>query len=166
MHNLTFDCVGCINDEIFVGLIRFIRSQQKPISSLTINISSLGGNVASGISIYNFLKNLSFPIRTHNMGEVSSAAILPYLSGTIRTAEPISKFMIHPLTIGINSELPYHKVQEILRGIDLDIKNFGKIISTETNSLNGQCNIENLLKSDSLVLDPPTAYEYGIVTEM
>ena len=166
MLNLHFDCVGCINDEIFLSLIRFIKSQQEPISSLTIHISSLGGNVASGISIYNVLKKMPFPIHTHNIGEASSAAILPYLSGSTRTADPISKFMIHPITIGINSELPYHKVQEILRGIDLDIKNLGKIISTETNSLNGQCNIENLLKSDSLVLDLPTAYKYGIVTEM
>lgn len=166
MRNLYFDLVGVINDESFAGLLHFINSQRESISSLTLNICSLGGNVASGIGMYNFLKNLSFPIHTHNMGEVTSAAILPYLSGKIRTAEPISKFMLHPITIGINSELPYHKVQEILRGIDLDIKNFGKIISTETNSLNGQCNIENLLKSDSLVLDLSAAYKYGIVTKM
>ncbi len=105
-------------------------------------------------------------MHTHNLGEVSSAAILPYLSGKVRTAESISKFMIHPLTIGINGELPYHRVQEILHGIEIDIKNFETVICQETNSLNTKHDVEKLLKSDSLVLDPKAAYECGIVTEI
>lgn len=164
--NLQFDIIGSINDDIYAALKNYIYSQPEPISKLTVNIISVGGSVTPAIGIYNFLKSLPFHIHTHNLGEVSSAAILPYLSGKTRTAEPISKFMIHPIKIGIKNEMPYNAIQEILHNLELDIKNFQKIINIETNSLNGNHNIEKLLKSDSLILDSQSAYKCGIVTCM
>jgi ATP-dependent protease ClpP protease subunit len=138
--NIRFDFIGSINDDNTLALRNFIDSQAhiKPISSLTINISSLGGCVASGITIYNYLKQQPFPIATHNLGEVSSAALLLYLAGSTRTAAPVSKFMIHPIKIGISGDFPYFQVEELLKSIDMDIKNYARIVDSETNSLNKQ----------------------------
>lgn len=163
--NLQFDFIGPINDDNILDLRNCIANAPQPISNLTINISSLGGSVMSGITIYNYLKRQNFHISTHNIGEVSSAAILLYLAGCTRTSESISKFMIHPLSIGVNGDLPYHKVQELLRGIDADIKNYKAIVDRETNSMNGRYNVEQFLKSDSLMLDWKLAFECGIINQ-
>ncbi|MGN0506667.1 MAG: ATP-dependent Clp protease proteolytic subunit [Lachnospiraceae bacterium] len=163
--NLRFDFIGPINDENILTLRNFIY-QHDQITSLTINISSLGGTVYSGITIYNLLKQMTFPITTHNLGEVASSAILLYLAGTTRTAESISKFMIHPISIGVNGDLPYYKVQELLNGIDADINNFLSIMNKETNGFNGLYDIEHYLKNDSLALDLLNAYKCGLVTNM
>lgn len=158
-----FDFIGEINDENIFSLMDFTRSVQD-ISKLTINISSGGGSVFSAITIYNYLKNLPYEITTHNLGEVSSAAILLYLAGTIRTSEDIAKFMIHPLAIGINGNLPYNKVSELLKSIDIDIKNYGIIVNGVTNNLQEKYDVEYHLKNDSLVLNKTQAFECGLVT--
>ncbi len=163
--DLRFDFIGPINDDNILTLRNYIF-QNSEITSLTINISSLGGSVYSGITIYNLLKQMPFPITTHNLGEVASSAILLYLAGTTRTAETISKFMIHPLSIGVNGDLPYYKVQELLNNIDADITNYLNIVNKETNNFNGLYDIEHYLKNDSLALDLPSAYSCGLVTNM
>lgn len=164
--NLSFDFIGPINDDNIMCLCNFIVNQEEPINHLTINISSLGGATASGITIYNYLKQQSFPITTHNLGEVSSAAVLLYLAGTSRTAEAISKFMIHPVQVSAGNDLPYHKVEELLKIVDADIKNYAKIVNTETNSLNGLFDVDAFLRTSSITFDVGGAYKCGIVTKM
>lgn len=89
-----------------------------------------------------------------------------FLAGTTKTAEPISKFMIHPISLSLNGNFTYLQIQEFLRNIDADIENFRQIIDCETNSLKGKYNAAQILKGDNLVLNPQSAYECGIVTKM
>lgn len=120
----TFNFIGSVSEQSVSDFISTIENIKTPINSITINISSLGGGVTPGITMYNYLKNKQFNIITHNLGEVSSAALLIYLGGKIRTAEDISKFMLHPITICINESSTYYKVQEILNGVEADIQNY------------------------------------------
>lgn len=163
MH-LTFDFIGPIDDNNIITLRNFIESHED-IADLTINISSLGGTTYSGITIYNYLKRQEFPIHTHNLGEVSSAAILLYLSGTTRTASEVSKFMIHPISMGVSGELSFYNVKERLSNLESDIKNYAKIVNKETNNLNGLCDVEQYLKGDNLTIYALEGAEYGIVRE-
>lgn len=163
--DLYFNFIGSVDDDKFRNLQHLVLSR-KDISKLTICINSLGGSTTYGIGIYNFLKHLDFPVVTHNIGEVTSAAIMVFLAGSTRTAEPISKFMIHPISLSLNGNFTYLQIQEFLRNIDADIENFRQIIECETNSLNGKYNAAQILKGDSLVLNQQSAYECGIVTKM
>lgn len=52
--NISFDFIGPINDENILALRNYIVSQDNKITKLIINISSLGGSVSSGITIYNY----------------------------------------------------------------------------------------------------------------
>ena len=161
----TINFIYPINDETILAIINFIENH-KDISKLNIHINSAGGSTSSGISIYNYLKMQSFPIATHNIGDVSSAAILLYLAGSTRTSEKISKFMIHPLLMQIEGNLPYFKIKEFLNQMDADIKNYSAIVNQETNKLNGKYNVKQYLKSNSIVFDEMSAYKCGIVTQM
>lgn len=164
--DIRFDFIGPINDKNMLALRNFIESQNEPISKLIINISSLGGSVSSGITMYNYLKQQSFPVITHNLGEVSSCAILLYLAGSIRTSAPISKFMFHPIKIGFSGDLPYYQLEELLNNIDADIRNYAKIVNIETNFLNSLYDIDKYLRTDSLTLNPETANKCGVVTKL
>lgn len=161
---LTLNFMGRINSENVKSVQDLIKGQTNPIESLIVNISSDGGEVTYGIALYNYLKSMPFPVYTHNLGDVSSAAVLLYLAGEIRTAAPNSRFMIHPLTIELNGNFVCHQVEEHLQILSINIQNYASIVRKETNSLNSKADIETFLRSKSLVLDSTHAQEYGIIT--
>lgn len=156
--------VGPINDEFVQNIQQIIFSFKEIPESLCLNISSSGGSVISGITAYNFLKQLPYKLTCHNLGEVSSAAILPYLAGEKRTAEPVSKFMIHPVECSFNGSMPFFKVEETLSLISRDIENYAAIVNREVPGFSQHHNTVDLLKHKSLVLSPNDAYTVGIVT--
>lgn len=167
MHYI-YNFIGSINDQSVNNFIHEIEMIKQPMDSLTINISSLGGGVTPAIAMYNYLKSKPFKVYTHNLSEVGSAAILIYLAGEKRTAEDVSKFMIHPISICINESSTYYVVQEILNGVRADIKNYADIVNAETNNLMNQHSegVEHFLKCESLHFDKINAHQCGIVTEI
>ena len=64
-------------------------------TSITILISSSGGQVSAGISIYNFLKGLPAEVITHNFGQSDSIAVTIFCAGSKRYCTPDSRFLIH-----------------------------------------------------------------------
>lgn len=156
--------VGPIDDAFVTSIQQIILSYSEQPDSLCLNISSGGGSVISGITAYNFLKQLPYPVRCHNLGEVSSAAILPYLAGVVRTAESISKFMIHPVEFPLNDSMPFFKVEETLSILSKDIENYAAIVNHEIPDFSQHHNVVELLKHKSLVLSPTEAFAVGIVT--
>ena len=162
---LTYTFIGDINTNTVKELMGYITTYNKPIHHLQLNISSLGGSVAHAITLYNFLKSLPCEISTHNLGEVTSAAVLIYLAGSTRTAEKISKFIMHPIKLSPNGTCSYFQLQEMLLTVDADIKNYGAIVNNETNLLNGLYDIDQCLRSHSIVLDVEAAKECGIITQ-
>lgn len=165
MIELNFDYIGNICDDNMLTLRQYIESQTEKIVSLTININSSGGSVSSGIALYNYLIQKDFQIITHNLGEVSSSAILLYLTGNTRTAADVSKFIIHPLTYNIQADLSYCQVKEIYDSLKTDISNYEKIVNKNTNSLNGLYDVRQYLCSKSLILKTSDAYKCGLITQ-
>ncbi len=163
--NLTVNHVGPIDDNFVNGIQNFIYAQTQPIEFLRLNISSQGGGVIFGITAYNFLKQLPFPVFTHNLGEVSSAAILPYLAGSTRTAEAFSKFMFHPVEISVGNNVPFFKVEELLNTVNADIDMYCGIVRKELPQLSEKYDIHDLLTHNSLTISTMSdAIEFGIVT--
>ena len=161
-----FDFSGEINTNNINTLITYIRSIKNLTSddTLIININSMGGNVSDGIAIYNFLKQLKCKIVTNNLGDVSSAAILLYMAGNIRTASDVSKFMFHPIKMGINSSLNFYQIKELMNNLERDINNYYAIITAELPSITNYYNLSHILKYDSLILGKSDAIACGIIT--
>lgn len=165
MH-LQYDFIGPITEESIVQMRNVILSQSEPINHLQLNISSLGGNVTPSIVGYNFLKKLPFPITTHNLGEVTSAAILLYLAGNERTAEKVSKFVMHSIKCSMNGDITYSQLHECMQSINADIDNYALIVNQETGFLKGIYDIKECLKGNSITLDFKSAMQCGIITQM
>lgn len=162
----TITHVGPI-DEVFVNsIINIVNSFQSIPDELIISISSGGGSVIHGITAYNYLKKLPCVVHTHNMGEVSSAAILPYLAGTIRTADNVAKFMFHPVAISLSEQMTHPKFLEMLSMLERDIDNYATIVKREVPSLCGQHDITAVLKHGTLVLTPAEGFSCGLITQI
>jgi len=82
---------------------------------LTIAMNSPGGNVVSGIAIYNTMLAMPYPITTHNIGNVDSIANVVFLGGSERYACPGSTFMFHGVGFQGNANMRYE--ENILKGM-------------------------------------------------
>jgi ATP-dependent protease ClpP protease subunit len=65
------------------------------VKRLTVLLASRGGDVVSGLAIYNAMRLLTCPIRVINMGQVGSIAATIYTAGHERLAMPGTNFFLH-----------------------------------------------------------------------
>ena len=65
------------------------------VTQLSVYIASRGGDVTSGLAMYNALKLLPCKVRTVNLGQCGSIAATLYMAGAVRQAMPDSSFFLH-----------------------------------------------------------------------
>ena len=97
------ECVGAITPETAYSLTRQLRylAQQDPRAEITLFFNSPGGEVDSGLAVYDVMKSLSCPIRTVCMGVAASMASILFAAGTRRDILPHGRIMIHdPMVSG------------------------------------------------------------------
>ena len=96
---------GSINEEnvrAFINEIKNLVDKNPDATSLTIYISSPGGNVDIAVELFHFLKLLDCHVRTVNTSCVNSAAIIVFAAGTERISLPCSSFYVHSITKNLN----------------------------------------------------------------
>jgi len=97
------ECVGEINSDSVYALCRQLRylQQEDPGSQITMYINSPGGEISSGLALYDVMQGLSCPIRTVCMGTAASMGALLFAAGKQRDILPHGRVMIHdPLITG------------------------------------------------------------------
>lgn len=96
------ELVGEVDANSVNALVRQLRylQRQDPEEQITLYINSPGGNVDSGLALYDVMQAVSCPIRTVCVGMAASMAALLFISGNRRDMLPHSRLMIHdPLII-------------------------------------------------------------------
>ncbi len=74
-----------------------------PGEEITICINSPGGEVVSGLAVYDTIRGLKSPVRTVCIGTAASMGSILFLSGDKREMLPHTKIMIHdPLINGLS----------------------------------------------------------------
>ena len=106
---------------------------QQGVPEVYLVFSTPGGNVAQGITLYNFLRGVPFNLVVHNIGNVDSIGNAVFLAANTRYACPHSTFMFH----GVGFEKPASRyeqkeLQAMLDAISADQKRIGRIISGRT----------------------------------
>jgi ATP-dependent Clp protease, protease subunit len=139
--------------------------QRVGAKKLTIAISSIGGNVINGITMYNHLIAMPFIIDTHNIGNVDSMANAIFLAGAVRRANETSTFMFHGVGFegNANERLEEKNLLEKLDTIEADNKRISKIISAHT-SLNEKQSL-GLFKQQK-TRDAQWAKDNGFISEI
>ena len=72
-------------------------------TGVTIAISSPGGNVVNGITIYNALLAVNYEVTTYNIGNVDSIANIVFLGGKNRISNGNATFMFHSVSFDGNA---------------------------------------------------------------
>lgn len=95
-------CVGPIDADMTNSLCLQMRYLQKadPDAPVTLFINSPGGEVMSGLAVYDVMRMLTCPVRTVCLGMAASMAALLFMAGSQRDMLPHSQVMIHDPLIG------------------------------------------------------------------
>lgn len=103
LQRREIDCVGEITAESVDALIlqlRYLQSED-PEAEITLYINSPGGEVSSGLALYDVIAALRCPVRTVCIGTAASMAALLFAAGSRREMLPHARLMIHdPLIPG------------------------------------------------------------------
>ena len=83
------------------GLLHLQR--QNPTAPITLYINSPGGEVQSGLALYDVMQAVSCPIRTVCLGMAASMGALLFIAGDEREILPHSRIMINDPLIGVGA---------------------------------------------------------------
>ena len=91
-----------VTAESATNLIRSLLHLQREDAHapITLFVNSKGGEVQSGLALYDVMQALTCPIRTVCLGMAASMAALIFISGSQRDMLPHSRVMIHDPLIG------------------------------------------------------------------
>ena len=128
-----------------------------------ILISTPGGNVMSGITIYNTLRALPCKITTHNVGNIDSIGNAIFLAGEDRFACKHSTFMFHGVGIQMNANIEEKAARELVDSILANQKRIGDIIQERTQIPAGE--VGELFR-EARTKDADAALAAGIVMEI
>ena len=147
--------MSVVDDAVNRGIIKII-----------LLLSTPGGSVFHGISIYNYLKGLPVEeLTTHNFGSVDSIGVVIYCAGKIRCSSPQARFLIHGVSAQFEGKfsLEEPQLEERLKGIRIDIENIAKIMSANTGKTENEMTQAML---DRTTLNPEQAKDWGLVQEI
>lgn len=91
------ECMGEINSQSVNSLIRQIRylASENKDEEITMFINSPGGEITSGLALYDVMKSVDCPIRTICTGMAASMAAILFSAGDKRDMLEHARVMIH-----------------------------------------------------------------------
>ena len=89
----------------------------KDLGEITLYINSPGGEVISGLAIYDYIKIMKSPVRTVTIGDAASMGAIIFLAGEKREMLPHTRILIHDPSYG-HLDVSGKKPHEIQRGVD------------------------------------------------
>lgn len=125
-----------ISDELANGVIAqmLYLNSIDPKKQINIYINSPGGNVISGLAIYDVSRLITCKVRTVCVGLAASMAAILMLMGEERCGLPHSRFMLHQLHGGAIGSVKEAEISvEVMKGLQEDIH---KILKGKTNIKN------------------------------
>jgi ATP-dependent protease ClpP protease subunit len=141
------------------------QKMKEGVSEFTILISSPGGSVFHGLSAYNYLKGIPASITTHNFGSVDSIGVVLYCGGSKRLSVPQARFLLHGVNVNINQKqsLEEKQLEEMLKGLKIDIENVAKVIAANTDK-----KAEDITNAmlERTTLNPEEALKWNLVHEI
>jgi ATP-dependent Clp endopeptidase proteolytic subunit ClpP len=135
------------------------------VEKLHLLLSSPGGTVFHGLSLYNFLRGLPIEVWTYNFGSVDSIGVVIFCSGHRRFSVPHARFLIHGVRFNIqgNASFDDKQLEENLKGLKIDQENIARVIADTTGK--PLHTIEEDM-TNRTTLNPSQAKDYGLVHEI
>jgi len=130
-------------------------------------ISSPGGSVFHGLSLYNFIKGIPIEIDTYNFGSVDSIGVVLFCAGNKRFCVPHARFLIHGVSLTMNGggmiSFDEKNLDEKLKSLQIDQQNIAKVVG---DTVNKKPHTIQKAMHDRTTLNPEEAKKYGLVHEI
>ena len=127
-------------------------------------LSTPGGSVADGITLYNFIHALSVPVVAYNIGSVNSIGNIVYQAASRKLSSTVSSFMFHGVGVDINqARFELKHLRERTQQIESDQAMMAEIMVRHTQL--GTDDI-NKLFLEMAFLSAQEALERGITDEV
>lgn len=136
------------------------------VKEVILLISTPGGSVFHGLSVYNYLRGLPLEkLTTHNFGSVDSIGVVMYCAAKERYSSPQARFLIHGVSANFqgNQSLEEPQLEERLKGLKIDIENIAKVIAVNTGK--SQEDVARAML-ERTTLNPEQAKEWGLVKDI
>ena len=106
------------------------QANRKRTEVLHLLLSSPGGSVNEGITLYNYLKALPITVHTYNIGLVDSIATAIFCAGDKRHSAVHARFQLHPVIRQQRVPMQWDagKLQEAVNTLEVDQINIARII--------------------------------------
>ena len=164
--DIKINFTGGVNEEnvrAFINEIKNLIEKNPDSNSLTVYISSPGGNVDIAVELFHFLKLLDCTIRTVNISCVNSAAIIIFAAGTERISLPCSSFYVHSITKNLNGNFT---ADDLLREAKEMAANTNKVATILANVSNKNKSYWKRLMKRGYLLTSQKAKELGLVNDI
>jgi len=150
-------------DDVSVGWI--IRAIQRMLSMnneepIDLYINSYGGEIYSGLALYDVLEDLDVTVRTHATGKVCSMGFILYLVGDERFSTKRARFMHHEGSLA--SEGKISEIKDELKEMTI-IENICNDIVKEKTGKNNKWWQARILRKE-FWFGVKEAKEWGIIT--
>lgn len=159
-----YDNINAGKVRALMAVVTEVLVKMKP-ATLYFCLSSPGGDVGAGITLYNFLRGLSTEIVMHNMGSVDSIATVIFLAANKRFACQYSRFLFHGIKLnfpqGFAATTPH--MRELLSGMDQDESRIREIVVERSNLTAGEM---STLFQQGEAKNPAFALEKGIISDI
>lgn len=166
MDTIYIKFFGSIDEASAKSIMTAVEEKLKGGSKrFVLLLSSPGGNVFAGITLYNFLKGIPAEVVTHNIGATNSIAAAVFCAGDRRYSVPHGVFLVHgpranfPQGASVEADV----LAERLSSLRVDTENIAGIIAANTNRTEEQVTQDML---DRVTLNPEQALDYGLVHEI
>ncbi len=154
-----------VNGESFGLLVNLLQNAVLDgTERVHLLLSTPGGAVSYGLTLYALLRGLPIEVWTYNVGQVDSIGVVVYCAGKRRLAAPQTRFLLHgirtPLEKGVYTT---EQLREIVGEMETDQRNICRVLAEST----GQA-LEKVERDlfHALTLLPEQAREYRLVDEI
>ena len=110
--------IGEVNPASAGELIKQLMYLDKQgLDEITLCINSPGGEVISGLAVYDYIKIMKSAVKTVCIGDAASMGAIIFLAGEKREMLPHTRILIHDPSYG-HLDVSGKKPHEIQRGVD------------------------------------------------
>lgn len=137
----------------------------KDLGEITLYINSPGGEVISGLAIYDYIKIMKSPVRTVCIGDAASMGAIIFLAGEKREMLPHTRILIHDPSYG-HLDISGKKPHEIQRGVDSLNKVRGTLAEIIAEKTGKDINAIYKITAEDNYFTADEAIDFGIATSI
>lgn len=134
----------------------------KGVEEVYLLLSTRGGDMLSGITLYNVLRGMPFKLTTHNVAAVDSVGVAIFLAGEERFACSTSSFLLHSPYFDVTQQVRFEEafLRERAESLRADRETVNSIVLSRTRL--EEAEIDSLFQEGS-ILEAGRAKDAGLI---